>query len=69
MTPAEAQAIAAEQIAYWQARGWTAEMAWMALTGTYAERNGATWGQVSGFIVGWLIEHDPPAQLELRLAA
>ena len=67
MTPAEAAAIAAEQIAYWQRNGWTAELAWQALTGTF-ERNHADWSAVRQWLSTWLLD-SRAAQLELTLVA
>ena len=51
MKPAEACAIANEQIAWWHQLGWTAEMVWQALTAT-SERNHADWSAVRHFLVG-----------------
>jgi len=67
MPPDEAVAIALEQYRAWVAAGWTAELAWQALTNNPARNNGS-WPQVFNFMVAWLRQHDPQ-QLELRLVA
>ena len=67
MTPAEAAAIAGEQITYWRRKGWTAELAWQAVTGTH-ERNRADWSAIWSWLVVWLLE-SRAAQLELPFVA
>ena len=69
MTDDDPISIADEQLRYWQAAGWTPEMAWRALTNN-PERNRATWPLVWRFLVRWLCEQEREnRQLKLRLAA
>lgn len=66
MSPAEAHAIADEQIAHWRNRGVTSNDAWEALH--HARRINVTWALVHGHIFRLLLADDAAA-VTLRRAA